>query len=227
LETAEQIRDRLLARFPGAEVTVVPNPAPSAQHSLLLGRAHAQQIAHFLREDATLQLDQCSNDTGIDWPEKEIVETTRTTVPDPAGGPPKIVEHKSKRVQPGFLEVVYHLYSISQRHGPVILRVRTGNRTDDATVPSLTPIWRACEFQEREVFDLFGVVFSGHPDLRRILMWDAFKDHPMRRDYVEPDDYEWEPTPHGTVLEKAKRHYPAAENAATPAPAVTPPANAK
>jgi NADH-quinone oxidoreductase subunit C len=210
LETPDQIRERLLGRFPDAEVTVVPNPAPAAQHSLLLGPAHAVEIARFLREDPTLRLDQCSNVTGIDWPEKEIVESTRTTVPDPAGGPSKIVEQKTKRIQPGCFEVVYHLYSIAHRHGPVILRLRTGNRTDQVTVPSLTPVWRACEFQEREVYDLFGVVFSGHPDLRRILMWDAFKDHPMRRDYVEPDDYEWEPTPHGNVLEKAQKHYPAA-----------------
>ena len=54
-----------------------------------------------------------------------------------------------------------------------------------------------------------GAAFDGHPDLRRILMWDEFKDFPMRKDYVEPDDYEWEPTPHADVLEKAKRHYPA------------------
>lgn len=185
------------------------NPAPSAQHSLLLGGQNAVEIATFLRDDATLQLDQCSNVTGIDWPEKEIVESTKTTVADPGGGPPKIVEQKTKRIQPGYFEVVYHLYSIALRQGPVILRLRTGNRTDNVTVPSLTPVWRACEFQEREVFDLFGVVFSGHPDLRRILMWDEFKDHPMRRDYVEPDDYEWEPTPHGNVLEKAQKHYPA------------------
>jgi NADH-quinone oxidoreductase subunit C len=60
----------------------------------------------------------------------------------------------------------------------------------------LTGIWRSAEFQEREVFDLYGVVFTGHPDLRRLLMWDGFKDHPMRRDYVEPDDFEYEPTAH-------------------------------
>lgn len=219
METPEQIRDRLLARFPGAEISVVANPAPAAQHSLLLGHAHAVEIAGFLRDDPTLKLDQCSNVTGIDWPEKEIVETTKSTVPDPAGGPPKVVETKIKRIQPGYLEVVYHLYSIALGHGPVILRLRTGNRTDAVTVPSLTPVWRACEFQEREVFDLFGVVLTGHPDLRRILMWDAFKDFPMRRDYVAPDDYEWEPTPHGDVLEKAKRHYPVPPAAAPVAPA--------
>jgi NADH-quinone oxidoreductase subunit C len=216
METPEQIRDRLLTRFPDAAITVVLNPGPAAQHSLLLGAAHARAIAEFLRDDAMLRLDQCSNVTGIDWPEKEIVETTKVATPDPANpaGPPKVVEQKTQRLQPGCLEVVYHLYSISLRHGPVILRLRTVNRTDQAAVPSLTPVWRSCEFQEREVFDLFGVTFAGHPDLRRILMWDEFTDHPMRRDYVEPDDYEWEPTPHGTVLEKAKVHYPALPPAA-------------
>jgi NADH-quinone oxidoreductase subunit C len=218
MESLEHLRDRLAARFPGAEVSIVTNPGAAAQHSLLLSPAHAREIARFLRDDPVLRLDYCSNVTGIDWPEKEIVETTKTTVADPANpsAPPKVVEQKTRRLQPGHLEVVYHLYSMALKHGPVILRLRTGNRTDRVSLPSLTPVWRACEFQEREVFDLYGVVFTDHPDLRRILMWDEFKDHPMRKDYVEPDDYEWEPTPHGPVLEKAKQHYPAAPQ---PAPA--------
>ena len=212
METLEQLRDRLLARFPGADVSIWTNPGAAAQHALLVGAAHGRAVAQFLRDDPALKLDQCTNVTGIDWPEKEIIETTKSTVPDPANpsAPPKVVETKTKRIQPGCLEVVYHLYSIALRHGPVILRMRTGNRTDNVTLPSLTPVWRACEFQEREVFDLYGVKFDGHPDLRRILMWDEFKDHPMRKDYVEPDDYEWEPTPHGAVHTKAKTHYPAA-----------------
>ena len=210
MEPLEQIRDRLLARFPGATVSIITNPGPAAQHSLLLDSAHAREVAFFLRDDPALGLDFCSNVTGVDWPDKEIVESTKTTVPDPAGGPPKVVEQKSKRLQPGCLEVVYHLYSMRLKHGPLIVRLRTTDRTDQVTLPSLTPVWRACEFQEREVFDLYGVRFSEHPDLRRILMWDEFKDYPMRKDYVEPDDYEWEPTPHGGVLEKAKQHYPAA-----------------
>jgi NADH-quinone oxidoreductase subunit C len=208
METVEQLRDRLLAAFPGADISVVNNPGPAAQHSLLLGATHARAIAEFLRDDPALRLDFCSNATGIDWPDKEIVETTKTTTPDPAGGPAKVVETKIKRVQPGYLEVVYHLFSIALKHGPVIVRLRTGNRTDAVTLPSFTPAWRSCEFQEREIFDLYGVVFDGHPDLRRILMWDEFTAHPMRKDYVEPDDYEWEPTPHGAVHEKAKAHYP-------------------
>jgi NADH-quinone oxidoreductase subunit C len=98
---------------------------------------------------------------------------------------------------------------MSLKQGPVVIRMRTGNRTDDVALPSLTPIWRGAEFQEREIYDLFGIRFEGHPDLRRLLMWDGFKDHPMRRDYVEPDDYEYEPTPHDEVLTKARLHYPA------------------
>jgi NADH-quinone oxidoreductase subunit C len=213
METPDQIRDRLLARFPGAAVSVVANPGPAAQHSLLLGAAHARAIAEFLRDAPGLRLDFCSNVTGIDWLDREVTDVTTTTTADPAGGPAKVVEQKAKRLAPGRLEVVYHLFSVELKHGPVILRLRTENRSDKAAVPSLTPVWRSCEFQEREVFDLFGVVFEGHPDLRRILMWDEFKDHPMRKDYVEPDDYEWEPTPHGDVLAKAKQHYPAAEAA--------------
>src|SRR5476651_1351406 len=135
METPEQIRDRLLARFPGAEVSVVANPAPSAQHSLLLDATHVREIAAFLRDDPALKLDFCSNVTGVDWPEKEIVEATKTTVPDPAGGPPKVVETKTKRIQPGCLESVYHLYSMALKHGPLIIRVRTANRTDRVTLP--------------------------------------------------------------------------------------------
>ena len=68
METLDQLRARLPAAFPGAEITVVNNPAPSAQHSLLLSAAHARDIALFLRDDPALKLDFCSNVTGVDWP---------------------------------------------------------------------------------------------------------------------------------------------------------------
>jgi NADH-quinone oxidoreductase subunit C len=108
--------------------------------------------------------------------------------------------------QAGYLEAVYHLYSMEMKHGPVILRMRTCDRGKRVQLQSLTPVWRSCDFQEREIFDLFGIVFEGHPDLRRILMWDDFVDHPMRRDYVDPDDYEYEPTAHDQVLQRANQH---------------------
>lgn len=205
MESLEQIRARVLGVFPAATITIVNNPGAAAEHSLLLDAATARAIALFLRDDPALRLDFCSNATGVDWPDKEITETIRRAVPDPAGGPEKVVEEKTKRVQPGCLEAVYHLFSMRHKHGPVILRLRTENRADRVTLPSLTPVWRSCELQEREIFDLFGIVFDGHPDLRRLLMWDEFQDHPMRKDYVDPDDYEWEPTAHGAVKERAER----------------------
>jgi len=208
METLEQLRDRLLARFPSAKISLLQNPGPAAEHSLLIDPAFGREIALFLRDDDALQLDYCSNATGVDWPDKEVIDVKKTTVPDPAGGPAKIVEEKTKRFEPGCLEAVYHLYSMALKHGPVIIRMRTANRSDQVTLPSLTPVWRSCDFQEREIYDLYGIVFAGHPDLRRLLMWDEFKDHPMRKDYVAPDDYEWEPTPHDAVLTRAKAHYP-------------------
>jgi NADH/F420H2 dehydrogenase subunit C len=83
------------------------------------------------------------------------------------------------------MDMVYHLYSMAKKHGPVTLKVKLDR--SDARVPSLTPLFRGAEFQEREAYDLFGVTFEGHPDLRRILMWDGFQGHPMRKDYVPED----------------------------------------
>ena len=212
MKTVEEIKASIEAAVPGAGVEIVQNPGPAAQHSLLLTAEKAVEVAQFLRDDAELALDFLSNVTGVDWLDKEITEkvkVTRTVAKTVDGVEQQVeetVEEPRKRVEPGRLEVVYHLYSMSKKHGPVILRMRTGNRTDRVDLPSMTPIWRSAEFQEREIFDLFGVVFDGHPDLRRILMWDEFKDHPMRRDYVEPDDYDYEPTPHDEVLAKAKAH---------------------
>lgn len=198
MDTLEQIRARVIAACPEAVVELVPNSSPSAQHSLRIDREHVVGVALFLRDDPALRLDYCSNVTGVDWPDRtEKVKVKRTVE-----GVEKDVEES--RTIPGFLEVVYHLYSITLKHGPVILRVRTVDRAHEVAVPSLTPVWRGCELQEREVYDLFGVRFDGHPDLRRLLMWEGFKDHPMRKDYVDPDDYEYEPTPHDRVLERAK-----------------------
>jgi NADH-quinone oxidoreductase subunit C len=212
MKTVEQIKSAIEAAVPGAVVEIVPNPSVSAQHSLRISPVHALEVAKVLRDDAELALDFLSNATGVDWPDKEIsekVKVTRTVTKTLEGveqTAEETVEETRKRVVPGCLEAVYHLFSVAQKHGPVILRMRTVNRTDLVFLPSLTPIWRSAEFQEREIFDLFGIVFTGHPDLRRLLMWDAFKDHPMRRDYVEPDDFDYEPTAHDQVLARAQQH---------------------
>jgi NADH-quinone oxidoreductase subunit C len=207
METLEQIKSRVEAAIPGAKLEIVRNDAPSAQHSLLVDNASVFAVAKFLRDDTALRFDYASNVTGVDWPELELSEKIK--VKKVVDGVEKEVEEVKKTIRPGYLETVYHLYSMELKHGPLILRLRTANRTDPVHLPSLTPIWRGAEFQEREIFDLYGIVFDGHPDLRRILMWEGFKDFPMRKDYVEPDDYEYEPTPHDEVLDKAKEHHSA------------------
>jgi NADH-quinone oxidoreductase subunit C len=169
-----------------------------------LDPAHAVAVARFLRDDPDLRFDYLSNATGVDWLDQTIKEKVR--VRRLVDGVETELEDTVERKRPGYLEAVYHLYSMTLKHGPLILRLRTLDRTTQTQLPSLTPVWRGAEFQEREIYDLYGIRFEGHPDLRRILMWDGFQDYPMRRDYVEPDDYEWEPTPHDQVLEKARRH---------------------
>ena len=117
-------------------------------------------MAKFLRDDAELALDFLSNVTGVDWPDKEITEKVKVTRPvtKTVDGVEQTVEETveetRKRVEPGCLEAVYHLYSVAKKHGPVVLRMRTVNRTDQVELPSLTPVWRSAEFQEREIFDL-------------------------------------------------------------------------
>ena len=205
MESLEEIKARAEQAIPGRRLEIIPNPGPANQPSLLLDHAHAPAVARFLRDDPALRLDYCSNVTGVDWLDRTVKKKVK--VKKLVEGEEKEVEETQEEVFPGYLEAVYHLYSIAHKHGPVVVRLRTSDRAKPAPVPSLTPVWRSAEFQEREIFDLYGIHFDGHPDLRRILMWDEFVDFPMRKDYREPDDYEYEPTPHDEVLEKAKQHY--------------------
>lgn len=210
--TIEEIKAAIEAAVPNAGLEIINNPSPAAQHTLLLKPESALAVAQFLRDDAELAFDFLSNVTGVDWLDKEIVEkvkvkkTVTKTVDGVEQQVEETVDETRKHVEPGYLEVVYHLYSIAKKHGPLVLRMRTAGRTGQVELPSFTPLWRSAEFQEREIFDLYGIVFTGHPDLRRILMWEGFKDYPMRKDYVEPDDFEYEPTAHDAVLKRAQEH---------------------
>jgi NADH-quinone oxidoreductase subunit C len=205
MELLDSIARRIQDAVPGASVQIVANESPSAQTSLLIDSAHALAVARLLAEDPQLQFDYASSVTGVDW--LDSVTKTKTKGKKVVDGVEKEVEETVETKRPGYLEVVYHLYSMKLKHGPLIIRQRTSNRTDQNHVISLTPVWRGCEFQEREAYDLYGIIFDGHPDLRRILMWDGFKHHPMRKDYVPPDDFEYEPTAHDEVLERAKAHH--------------------
>ena len=144
MKSLEEIKQDIQAKIPGVAVTVEGT-------SLIVPKERWIDVAKFLREDASYELDYLSCVTGVDYKE--------------------------------YLEAVYHLYSIEKKEGSVTVKVRTDRDTGE--IPSVTPIWRSAEFQEREAYDLVGIRFTGHPDLRRILMWEGFQHHPLRKDYVQ------------------------------------------
>ncbi|MBI3457835.1 MAG: NADH-quinone oxidoreductase subunit C [Candidatus Rokubacteria bacterium] len=78
-------------------------------------------------------------------------------------------------------EVVYHLYSIPENHR---LRIKVPVEEDDPVVPTVASLWAIANWYEREVWDMFGIRFEGHPDLRRLLMYEEFVGHPLRKDYA-------------------------------------------
>ncbi len=79
-------------------------------------------------------------------------------------------------------EVVYHLTSMNKHH-TAIVKTRLDGR-DELTLPSVYHLWRGADFQEREIWDLMGISFSGHPNLKRIMLWEGFDGHPLRKDYL-------------------------------------------
>lgn len=98
-------------------------------------------------------------------------------------------------------EVVYHLYSIKHRRG---IRLKAEVAEDDPAIDSVVPIWAGVNWHERECFDMFGIVFKGHPDHRRILMPEDWEGHPLRKDYpLQGPEKEW--PGFLDVLDRAKR----------------------
>jgi len=113
-----------------------------------------KEVCQFLRDDPAMAFDMCVDLCGVDYPDRD----------------------------PRF-EVVLHLYSVSKRHR-VRLKARVGDAEGErAELDSITDVWSGANWFEREAWDLMGVRFKGHPDLRRILMYPEFQGHPLRKDY--------------------------------------------
>jgi NADH-quinone oxidoreductase subunit C len=81
-----------------------------------------------------------------------------------------------------YFEVVYHLVSLKHNHS-LVVKTRCHDR-DKPVVPSVVNLWRSADFQEREAYDLMGISFDGHPNLKRLLLWEGFSGYPLRRDYL-------------------------------------------
>ena len=132
------------------------------------------EVARHLRDDAALKFEILSLISGVDYLE-----------PDP-----------KKVAKSGFephFEVVYHFQSFTYRHRFVVKvmlpRWKDGKAGELPAMPSVTSLWPAADWHEREVYDLAGVHFEGHPDLRRILLAEDWVGHPLRKDYEFPLEY--------------------------------------
>jgi len=82
-----------------------------------------------------------------------------------------------------YFEVVYQMTSIELNH-TIMIKTRCYNR-ENPSVPSVTGLWQGADFQEREIYDLMGINFEGHPNMKRIFLWDGFPGYPLRKDYLQ------------------------------------------
>jgi NADH-quinone oxidoreductase subunit C len=81
-----------------------------------------------------------------------------------------------------YFEVIYQLTSLQHNHS-LVVKTRCYER-ENPTLPSVVSLWRGADFQEREIYDLMGISFDGHPNLKRIVLWEGFQGHPLRKDYL-------------------------------------------
>jgi NADH-quinone oxidoreductase subunit C len=147
------IVERLRARV-GA--SIVETHAQCGDHTVVVDRAALPAVLAVCRDDAALAFDMLADLTAVDYQ-----------------------KYPGREDGPRF-EVVYHLHSIAHNHR---LRVKTRVDEDDAVVPTAVPLWPIANWLEREVWDMFGIRFEGHPDLRRLLLYEEFVGHPLRKDY--------------------------------------------
>ncbi len=99
-------------------------------------------------------------------------------------------------------QIVYHLFSYSQNHQAVI---KVDLPRDNPKISTVEAVWKVANWFEREVYDLFGVIFDGHSDLRRIMLPEDWTGHPLRKDYVEQEEYDGISTQRAPLVEKLLR----------------------
>ena len=163
--------DRLKARFgeqiTGANLDAIDPWIEVAPEALV-------EVCQYLRDEPDLRFNMLNCISGVDYFE-----------PDP--------KKAAKLDWQPHLEVVYHLWSLPHKTSLVLKvmlpRWKDGEEGALPEVPTVTGVWRTADWHEREVFDLSGVMFTGHPDLRRILCPEDWEGHPLRKDYEMPLEY--------------------------------------
>ncbi len=163
--TEKEILEKLKEKFSNE---IIEFNEEAVQPFIIVKPASIEQICTFLRDNDDLNFDWLNNLSAVHYPAKEVPEDSEEKPVDE-------------------LEVVYHLYSMKHRHN-LVLKTRVS--INNTKVPSVAMIWRTADWHERETYDLFGVEFTDHPDLRRILLPDDWEGYPLRKDYVTPEYYD-------------------------------------
>jgi NADH-quinone oxidoreductase subunit C len=151
--TGSQVLQRLRDRFGGV---VLETHEDRGDATLVVERTALVEVLRYCRDEPPLAFDVLMDLTAVDN-----------------------LKYPGREDGPRF-EVVYHLYSLAHNHR---VRVKTRVDEDDAQVPTAVDLWPIANWFEREVWDMFGVRFAGHPDPRRLLMYEEFVGHPLRKDY--------------------------------------------
>ena len=173
--------ETVTSRFPSA---VSASHTYRGDATLILRSESLLEVAPFLKDDPALQMNFLMDLTAVDYStfgqaaapaffaSSGVAVSPSSLIPDedPWPGPPDAAR----------FTVVYHFFSTAHKHR---LRLVVPVEESAAEVDSLTDLWPAADWLEREVWDMFGIVFRGHPDLKRILMYEEFEGHPLRKDY--------------------------------------------
>jgi len=142
---------------------------------------HLVAVARHLRDEPALHFDFLECLSGVDYPDAPVA-----------------MPADSEATEKGTIHVVYHLRSYVKKQRVVI---KVSLPRSNPKVASLCPVWSSANWQERECFDLFGVIFEGHPDLRRVLLPEDWTGHPLRKDYQQQESYHGIPTTRQSPLD--------------------------
>ena len=169
-------------RFPDA---VLSSHSYRGDATLVLGREFLLEVARFLKEDPDFEMNFLMDVTAVDYSTygKSAAPALHASSGVAVGPSLQIPDDDPWPGPPGKARfaVVYHFYSLRHKHR---LRLVVPVQESEAELDSLTPLWAGADWLEREVWDMFGIRFQGHPNLKRILMYKEFEGHPLRKDYV-------------------------------------------
>lgn len=166
---SKEALERLQKKFPNE---VLGTHSQHGDDTAVVDRKGLVAVCTWLKESPDMDFSMLSDLTAVDY--QGMAPKNRVSSPG--------LEKVGKNGQKPRFEVVYHLNSLSKG---MRLRLKVGVDLDDPVVPTLVPLWKSANWMEREVWDLYGLKFEGHPDLRRILMYEEFVGHPLRKDYPQ------------------------------------------